>query len=479
MTKMKKELTVKAVCALSLLAVSATAGASSAVADDEKYKKSKAYLTDKYIPMIKEEVVGERGAPIFELGDDFLGTGRLQEPWVLPTGAVWNPSLWIFGGYRSAVQAVGNRTRGDYVEAVNRLDIIANLQLSGTERIVVGLTPMHEGGDFTRYVFQDSESERNEGGHSYFGAHLSTAFAEFEFAELFPNLDPMDKLGLDVGFAVGRQKIEFQDQFLVDDHIDSLGIVKNNLMIPGITNTRITGLWGWGQVHRGNNVVDEEAKLFGLFNSFDFPSTSMDLDLIYIDSDMDLANNNFGDSIHGAVAFSQRLGDWNTTARLMGSQGLDTDTDAANDGVLAYLETSRSFAGKPHMLYVNGFAGMGDFTSASRAGTAGGPVGRTGLAFSSRSLGAYGAALDNRGRDALGGAIGYQMFLNKFLEQMTFELAGVADTGGDDFSGVAASTRFSMKLNRRMLFHTGAYVANYEDDRDVGYGLRTELEVKF
>lgn len=444
--------------------------------DKEPPAKSKAALSDQPKPMVPETVIGPRNGPLIEFGDLFLSTGRLNDPVVLPTGAVWNPSLWIFGSYRAALQGVDHDNREAHIEAVNRLDVVANLQLSGTERIVVGVTPLHDGGDFSRYVFDGTKE--NEGGHSAAGAHISTAFAEFELAELFPNLDRNDELPLDIGFAVGRQKIEFQDSFLVNDMIDSIGIVKNNLLLSGTSNTRITFLYGWDEIHRGNNKEDKDARLYGLFTSYDLAETSIDVDMIYIDSTDNINAQHYGDSLHLGIAAAQRVGLWNTEARLLASQGLDTDSAAANDGVLLYLETSTSFPRAPHIFYANGFIGEGEFTSASRAGTAGGPLGRTGLLFSSANLGEFGAPLNNRGQDTVGGAVGYQMFFG-VKERLTFEAGGVADRENKDRGGFGVAARYSYKLSRHFIMNLSGYLVESEDAKGTGYGLRSELEVKF
>jgi hypothetical protein len=444
--------------------------------DQSTTKKSKAALSDEPKPMLPEDVIGPRGAPLIEFGDPFLSTGRLNDPIILPTGAVWSPSLWIYGSYRAALQSVNHDSRDAHTEAVHRLDLTANLQLSGTERIVLGVTPLHDGGDFSRYVFDGATGQK--GGHSASGAHVSTLFTEFELAELFPNIDRKDELPLDIGFAIGRQKIEFQDSFLVNDMIDSIGIVKNNLLFPGIINTRITFLYGWNEIHRGNNKEDKDAKLYALFTSYDLADTSIDIDVIYINSTDDVSSHHYGDSLHMAMSAAQRIGLWNTEARLLASQGLDTDSAGANDGLLIYLETSTSFTGAPHIFYANGFIGIDKFTSASRAGTAGGPLGRTGLLFSSANLGDYGAPLNNRGQDTVGGAIGYQMFFG-LKKRLTFEVGGVADTVGNDNGGFGLAAKYSQKLSRHFIWNMGSYVAENDDTKGTGYGLRSEIEVKF
>ena len=70
------------------------------------------------------------------LGDTFLGSGSLGPEFTLPTGAVWRPSLWIFGTYRTAVQTFDNGITPRRAEWANRLDLFGNLKLSGTEQDV-------------------------------------------------------------------------------------------------------------------------------------------------------------------------------------------------------------------------------------------------------------------------------------------------------------------------------------------------------
>ena len=49
----------------------------------------------------------KRPKPILELGDDFLGPGNIGKGWELATGAVWQPSVVVFGTYRTAMQPIG------------------------------------------------------------------------------------------------------------------------------------------------------------------------------------------------------------------------------------------------------------------------------------------------------------------------------------------------------------------------------------
>ena len=60
-------------------------------------------LSDKPKPLLSEDELPRRTAPIIEIGPDFLGTGNLPKGWVLPTGAVWQPALWVFGSSRDVI----------------------------------------------------------------------------------------------------------------------------------------------------------------------------------------------------------------------------------------------------------------------------------------------------------------------------------------------------------------------------------------
>ena len=99
-------------------------------------------LSTEPIPMKAEEDLPERTPPIIEIGPDFLGTGNIPEGIELPTGAVWTPALWIFGNYRTAINFFDNGADPEVLEWANRLDLFANLQLSGTERLLLGSEPI-------------------------------------------------------------------------------------------------------------------------------------------------------------------------------------------------------------------------------------------------------------------------------------------------------------------------------------------------
>jgi hypothetical protein len=51
----------------------------------------------------------------------------------------------LFGTYRTAIQTFEDGTER-YSEWANRLDMFANLQLSGTERVLIGMRPFDSNG---------------------------------------------------------------------------------------------------------------------------------------------------------------------------------------------------------------------------------------------------------------------------------------------------------------------------------------------
>ncbi len=157
------------------------------------------------------QVVPERPPMLLELGCKFLGRGNLPEGIELPTGAVWSPCFWVFGTLRSALQtyeAIG--APGRNTEWANRLDLFANLQLTSTEKCIVGVGVVDQNrfGEFSRYSF---DSNSGQSGGDYDGPYLRTAFCEGDFGSLFPNLDPKGTKLIDYGFSFGRQQITFQE----------------------------------------------------------------------------------------------------------------------------------------------------------------------------------------------------------------------------------------------------------------------------
>ena len=436
-------------------------------------------LSDQVIP-IQTSDIPDRPAPILELGDPFLGAGPISHGFTLPTGAVWQPSLMVWGVYRTALQSFDdgvNRTS----EWANRFDLFSNLYLSQSERILVGLRPMDRGGKFTTYTFDSPVEEDEEKFREEFNAKVTTLFFEGDFGELFPVLDPKDKHSLDLGLAVGRQPLSFQEGMLINDSVDSLGISMINLKTPGVVNHRVAAIWGWEELNRNNLAEDDEsAALFGVFNEIDIPSSTIEIDLALVDSETT------GDGLHGGIGAIQRIGHYNTTFRALASHANGAETDASKDGELLFAELSRTITGSQDFVYLNSFWAIDKFRSASRASNAGGPLAATGVLFEAVGLGSFKAPLDSSANDSFGGALGYQLFSNDTRWQLLFELGGRYTTEDTGQRAGAGGLSLQRALGRRSVVRLdlfGLYGEARKEpqstlDPEFGFGGRLEYSLR-
>ena len=173
-------------------------------------------ISDEYIPL---QLEGFPSGPKFllELGNPYLGTGNIRPGFQLPTGAVWQPTLILFGTLRSAVQSF---EVDDFrvTEWANRLDLFANLQLSGTERLVVGFRNFDRDGSFTSYIFEPSSDD--PAFQALFGDTDAVprraerrdrdALLRRRLRRDLPEPRPKDFSRTDVGFSIGRQPLRFK-----------------------------------------------------------------------------------------------------------------------------------------------------------------------------------------------------------------------------------------------------------------------------
>ena len=440
-------------------------------------------LSDELIPL-QIEGFPERPPYLLELGNPYLGTGRIKRGIQLPTGAVWQPSLIAFGNLRTAVQTFDDDGRR-VTEIATRLDLFANLQLSGTERLVVGFRNFDRDGRFTSYILDpdpdDPEFRARFGDDDRFreelNAEIQSLFFEGDFGEIFPNLDKEDFGRTDVGFSIGRQPLQFQEGILIEDSLDGLGITRNTLLPSGTSNFRATLFLAVDDVHRAN-VEDESAELLGLLTSTDFRRSTVDADLVWVRAD-DLT----GDQANLGVSAVQRIGHLNTGFRVLGSWALDRETPWSTNGALLFSEISWTPRRTHDLAYVNTFVAIEEFSSAARGPSTGGPLGRAGISFAAVGLGSYGAPLVSRARDVAGGAVGYQKFFGKLARRQLLAEVGVRvgldDRVGDD---AAATVRYQAAYGRRLVLVFDAFASSVErfgGDRARRLGGRFEVLVKF
>ncbi len=417
--------------------------------------------------------VPDRPTLLLELGEPFLGTGRFGHEIELPTGAVWRPSLWIFGTHRMAVQTVDDgATRTS--EWAHRLDLFANLKLSASDRLLIGLRPLDRENRFTSVSLEPDGDVQDE-----LNAVLRTIFFEGDLGEIFPAFDVDDTRMLDVGFSVGRQAVLFQDGILINSgglgNPDAVSLVRNNLQLPGTSNVRISVFYAWDNVYRDDNRLDHDAQLFGLFTETDFPVTTIDLDLVYLE-----AGEDTGDAFFAGIRGVQRIGPFNTTLTINASFPTTRETPQTSRGTLLFNEISWTPTHTQDFLYLNTFWGIGEFSSALRGPETGGPLSRTGILFDAVELGRYGPVLGNRADNAIGGSLGYQTFFNRTRQQLIVEFGGRKNTNNqvDDGDAYAIGMRYQHAVGRHFVAQVDAFGA-VQEGRDPSYGARLEWLTKF
>ena len=443
---------------------------------------SSSRFSDKPAPMMDEKLFG-RPRPLLEWGDKFLGTGNLQRGFNLPTGANWTPNLWVYGTYRTAVDTfdAGNDTR--ITEWANRLDLYANLQLSGTERILFGVRPLDENGlEYSGYRFEprpgDWENAMN--------FKPRTIFFEGEFGQIFPKLTDDGKRNLDYGFSIGRQPLLLQEGMLVnDDSIDLVGVTANALHFPYVPTARVTGLFGFGEIERGHNQEDPHALLAGLDFAADTAWNTLEATALYVSS------RNGGDGFYSGIGSIQRFGRFNTVFRVANSVAMERAGARVSDGTLLFAQLSFDAIGSSDLIYFNVYWGIDRFTAADIAPANGGPINRVGILNASPGLGQYGAPLYNFPERSVGGAVGYQIYFGAVPRtQLVLEIGARGPTGDaltlqeQPAQGLAA--RFQKAYGKRYVVTADTFSAVRENDNpafgastQLSYGARLELMIKF
>ena len=448
-----------------VVTISLTLALTSAHAAEEHHSPR---LSDVAVPLIDKDEI-KRPDPILELGNSYLSTGDIEKGFELPTGAVWQPSFMAYGTFRTAFQHFEEAGESS-TEWVNRLDLYGNLQLSGTERVVIGFRPFDREGRFTGYLFDGDE----EGWQEEFDGELQALFFEGELGQLFPGFDASMKQNLVWNFSVGRQPLLIQDGMLVDDDLDLVGLTLNNGLPKSGSNLRHTLVYGWNDIHRNNVEPDHEPRMIALFNAFDGTKRTLNLDVVYID---DPAGESSG--ISGAIDAIQRVGHMNLTLRALTSHALDEETELMEDGHLFFAELSKTVVGTEDFVYLNAFCGVDEFTSAARGPDRGGTLGRAGILFAAVGLGSYGAPLGNQPERCAGAAIGRQFFSDDMRRQLIVELGGRKSTECDDQEdGMAIGARYRHAMGRHSVWQVDLFGAVTRHD-DPGFGVRLEYRYEF
>ncbi|MBT4702059.1 MAG: hypothetical protein HOB79_13400 [Rhodospirillaceae bacterium] len=410
-----------------------------------------------------------------ELGDPFLDTGNLGAGFEIGTGAVWQPRLWAFMIYRTALQHFNNRATNNQSEWANRLDLFANLQLTGTEKLVFGIRPLDANrfGKFTRQTFDG----RDEGFTTALNFDVTTFFFEGDFGSLFPNADIMGTKPIDWGFTIGRQVINFQEGIMINDTLDAVGVVRNNIIsIPGVSGMRLSFLYAWDSLDRplGDSGVD--ASLYGIFGSADTYNTTYNFDMAYAYED----NDGTGDQLNLGLAAIQRVGNWSTALRANLSIAPGDNSRGVADGLLLSTELSTTVPGSDDIFYLNPFVSFGQYSQLGREPISGGPLGSLGIMFASPNMGAYGAEISPFTDDNIGFATGYQAFWDHTRRNMILELAGRLNY--NDHEDARNSVGIGVQLQQAIGSHFQVQAESFYAFRTGGTnnsGVRLELQVVY
>ncbi|MCP4203042.1 MAG: hypothetical protein GY769_14060, partial [bacterium] len=360
-------------------------------------------------------------------------------------------------------------------EWTNRLDLFVNLQLSGSERLVVGIRALDEDGRFTGYFFEHPDDALEGEFEDALSADIETLFFEGDFGEIFPNLDRDDFGSTDVGFSVGRQPMLVQEGMLIDDTIDGIGLTRNTLQPRNTSNFRLTFFYGWDNLNV-SNAERRSANLYALLTSADFRKSTVDIDLAYVQE-----HDGSGDLFAGGLSAVQRLGKTNSSLRILGSAAIDEETSAATDGVLLFSELSWVPHYTEDLIYFTTFWATSEYSPAAR-GTgpaSSGPLGRAGINFAAVGLGSFGAPLSARSREVAGGALGYQKFLAGGRKQLLLEAGFRVGTASDVEDAFAATARYQTAVGKHMVVVVDGFVGYRESSDEAPYGGRLELVVKF
>lgn len=438
-------------------------------------------LKEDFSPLDTTRNLPPRPTLMAELGDGFLDTGKLDPGFEVPViGAVWQPRLWSYFIYRTAIQTFDSGAPGveRETEWAHRLDLFVNLQLTGTEKILLGLRPLDNNrpNQFTRYTI----SGRNEGFNDELNYIPETLFFEGDLGSLFPVLDRAGVIPLDFGFTVGRQPITFQEGILINDTLDAVGLIRNNIPFPGLSNLRVAGLWAWNRVDRNDLSRNSDEDLFALFTGADAHVSTYALDLIYVRDDGN------GDGFYFGASSIQRIAAWDgisTAFRINGSFALEDEIpgnpgNVVGDGVLLTAEFSKHPHGSDDIVYFNPFLAIGNFTQAGREPVVGGPLANTGILFASPALANYGAEINPFTDDDVGAAIGYQAFWDNNRRNLILEIAGKHNYGGDGFDSLGFGFQLQQAVGQHVQLQFEAFYTLNEDRSD-GLGARAEVQVVY
>ena len=448
--------------------------------EDDGNEDSKARISDEALGILE---VPDRPPLLLEWNGDFLGRGELSQGIELPTGAIWRPSLWVFGTNRVAFQFFEDHKTTNSLELVERLDLFTQLNLSGTERLLLGLRPF----DREKYSQRRYTSYDFTAGQYIDGINIipQTLLFEGDFGEIFPNLDPFDTQAIDYGFSIGRQPVFVQSGiFIAADFLDAVSVTRNTLAGNGVLNSRMTFMFAPGSVHRNDGlsyyVLARDAQMYAVFTETDFASTTINANFAYVHSD----NPTTGDGLNFGTSAAQRLQPGNetinSTFHALGCLPTGQETLATGKGLLLVSELSTAPAGTENHAYFNSFWAIGNYVSPTRGVQMGGPLAPVaGILFAKPQIGVFGSPISNLAEDVAGASVGYQYMWDGIKKQLTWEIGGRQSTSSAQTSAIGIGALYQQAVSQHTVFILNAAVVKAEGVSSPDVGARMEILTKF
>ena len=362
-------------------------------------------------------------------------------------------------------------------------DTKANLELTGTEPVQAHLRPMDARGLFTGKTISTQRKSFN--GH--WGDDFETLFFEGDLGEMFPLLGPQDRREGDLGFAIGKLPVEFQNGYMVRDEMAAVGVSKTHIRMEGSSGIRAMGLWAFDHINKADDAPDEsDVNLFGLFVEGDFP-----WGLLEVDVARTVAGRDRGAQFNSGVGWTGHSAGNNYSVHANFSRFFDPAQVRYDSGTLLALGYSTEFGLRRDIVYANGYWAEGDFRRLASSGPP--PLGPIGLSFDGVGRGGYRPALWPRPLDSAGFAVGMQTYFADEALNWAVELGHRQDLDKThpmfgNTSGTALTTRAQYKLAARFLLQLDAFYAVHGRDSkghqgkksdDDSSALRVELRVNF
>jgi hypothetical protein len=469
-----------------------SAGVEPAAHDPAVFKPDPSYAGERYDPQQQIAIYGGKRdvpepRPLIELGRPLYLEGPLPPSSdVLGTLNPVNPSLLVYGDWRTALASNGNGRRQTN-QLATRLNLEVDWSLTSTERVHALFRPLDRDGRFTRHAFSGPQPRRE----LLLDGQVETLFLEGDLGQIAAGLTGRYSL-FDLPFSLGLMPLHLHSGVWMDDAIAGIAVARagRHSRALGISHLDATVFVGLDRVSSpalrepSGALNDRHTRMVGAALFLDATEGYWEIGLGHVDGRQEIQGLGYSSA---AVSFTRRYGAWlSSSMRVIGAFGQNPQAGRARtaDGFVVLLENSM-ITSRPLTLvpYFNAFAGFGRPQSLARDPDAGGLLRNTGILFESDGLTGF-PTLDATAHDTWGAAIGLQ-YLFELDRQVVVEVAGldlrkrvVDPTRASAGAQYGAGFRFQQPLSRSLLFRADA-IAAWRKNADRLLGVRSELRLKF